>query len=295
MAPSLLELKLISCKDVKASFNFFKKLCISATVYILNQPPNDKKKATVRYQQQKTQVDKEGDGYAYWNHHMSFDLRNISSFNLDNLFLEFDLKCEGIVYGNNTVGQVRVPIKELVVQDCRGSVCYQVMSSDGKHNGVLDFSYKLIDLDGDKVPENLYQATLVPENRYQPTPSIYPLPEVLHHVTPSIDLLPENRYQPTPSIYPSLESIESNYVPLVMPEVHEREISPESIYPSVDTVPVLPEKPHVYFQPPVEVNYYYSPPPSSFVHPPISNNSYGTGLAGYDYNAGYLYPIINPY
>ncbi|XVF58504.1 hypothetical protein PTKIN_Ptkin07bG0071200 [Pterospermum kingtungense] len=111
---SFLELKLISCKDLKA-FNFFQKLSAYSVASIMIVNEQAKKKEDQRnhlQQRQKTSINK-----------------------------------GGLV--DRTIGEVRVPLKDLIDEFCGvvRFVSYQVRNSDGKPNGVLNFSYKLIEIE----------------------------------------------------------------------------------------------------------------------------------------------------
>lgn len=72
-----------------------------------------------------------------------FDLGSLPPEESHHLFLKFDLRADGLV--NRTIGEVRVPLKALMDDFCGvvRFVSYQVRDSDGKPNGVLNFSYKL--------------------------------------------------------------------------------------------------------------------------------------------------------
>ncbi|XWS44581.1 hypothetical protein CRYUN_Cryun15aG0059100 [Craigia yunnanensis] len=141
---SSLELKVISCRDLKA-FNFFQKLSAYSVVsiMIMNEQAKKKEEQQKHLQRQKTSIDKGGKN-PEWNHVFQFDLQNLPPEEGDHLFLKFDLRSEGLL--DRTIGEVRVPLKELIDEFCGvvRFVSYQVRNSDGKSNGVLNFSYKLI-------------------------------------------------------------------------------------------------------------------------------------------------------
>ncbi|GKV02797.1 hypothetical protein SLEP1_g15187 [Rubroshorea leprosula] len=138
-----LELTLISCRGLRA-FNFFQKLSVYSVVYIVDEEQNRKEQQQKRLQCQKTPIARREGGNPEWNHLFHFDLRSLSHDHRDNLFLRFDLRCEGLV--NRTIGGVRVPMKDLIDEFDKALrfVSYQVRSCDGKANGVLNFSYKLV-------------------------------------------------------------------------------------------------------------------------------------------------------
>ncbi|KAB2085362.1 hypothetical protein ES319_A05G394800v1 [Gossypium barbadense] len=140
-----LELKLVSCRDLKA-FNFFQKLSAYSVVsiVIINEQPKKKEEHPQKkhLQRQKTAIAKGGKN-PEWNHVFEFDLESLPPEESDHLFLKFDLRPDGLV--NRTIGEVRVPLKALIDDFCGvvRFVSYQVRDSDGKPNGVLNFSYKL--------------------------------------------------------------------------------------------------------------------------------------------------------
>ncbi|XP_059449336.1 uncharacterized protein LOC132180500 [Corylus avellana] len=142
MESNSLELKVLSCKDLRA-FNFFQKLSGYALVSIVSDDPNKKLE---RNQKQRTPADGEGDGNPEWNQEMQFDLNEISFEDCDHLFLHFDLRHQGVMFGDKSIGEVRVGFKDLTQESNLGAVrfvSYQVQASDGKPNGVLNFSYKV--------------------------------------------------------------------------------------------------------------------------------------------------------
>ncbi|KAF8390776.1 hypothetical protein HHK36_025304 [Tetracentron sinense] len=262
MESSSIELKVISCKDLK-SFNFFQKLSVYAVVSIVSDDP-EKKVQQHQQQQQRTPIDKEGDGNLEWNHQMRFDLKDISFLDCDHLFIEFNLRCGGI-FGNKTIGEVRVPFKDLI-DEFNGAiryVSYQVRNTDGKPNGVLDFSYKVNDMDK-KI------GSSYPTNEITDVPAVYPSPDV-HYPSPEI-------HYPSPEVhYPSLDV---NYPSL---EVHypapEIQYSSQQVYYPAPPPPPPPPPPLMgmgmtYPPPP--------PPPPPFVYP-MAPVPYGGPGGGYGY------------
>ncbi|GLT93954.1 hypothetical protein SLE2022_117200 [Rubroshorea leprosula] len=126
------------------AFNFFQRLSVYSVVYLVDEELKKKEQQQKRLQRQKTPIDRQEGGNPEWNHLVHFDLRSLSHDHCDNLFLRFDLRCEGLV--NRSIGEVCVPLKDLI-DEFSGAVrfvSYQVRSCDGKANGVLNFSYKLI-------------------------------------------------------------------------------------------------------------------------------------------------------
>ena len=156
-----LELKVISCRDLKV-FNFFQKLSVYVAVSIFIDEPrkNEKQrqKTAVDFlsrllkknekqlqrlqrkktrlndeeqkneqqqllQRQETPVDREGGSNPEWNHMMQFDLNTTSlpGHGDHHLFFKFELRSEGAIFGNKAIGEVRVPFKELM-EGFNGSV-----------------------------------------------------------------------------------------------------------------------------------------------------------------------------
>lgn len=141
MESGSLELKVMFCKDVKG-FNFFQKLLVYAQASIVS---DDIEKKVKQPQQQRTPTDKEGDANPEWKHEMQFDLKEIAFNDCDHIFLLFELKHEGVMFGDKTIGEVKVPLKDLILEFNGVSrfVEYEVRNAEGKPNGVLTFSYKV--------------------------------------------------------------------------------------------------------------------------------------------------------
>lgn len=73
--PRCMEVKLISCKDLRA-FNFFQKLTVYATVFIDSEDPK-REMTEERRQRQRTLTHRESDDDGSnpdWNHNVRFDL-----------------------------------------------------------------------------------------------------------------------------------------------------------------------------------------------------------------------------
>ncbi|EEF50148.1 protein SRC2 homolog [Ricinus communis] len=182
---SSLELKLISCRDLRA-FNLFQKLSVYAVVSSFN----DELKKKDAEDRQKTPVDTQGGRHPEWNHSMHFDLEPVSL--ADHLFLKFKLRCAGVIFGKRTIGEVRVPFKDLI-DEYSGTVrfmSYQVRSGDGKPSGVLNFSYRLKGKSKEKeddCPCATGESEKVKEEAddVQPQPRLYPSLEDIHSPLPS--------------------------------------------------------------------------------------------------------------
>ncbi|XP_010249359.1 PREDICTED: protein SRC2-like [Nelumbo nucifera] len=248
-----LQLKVVSCRHLKA-FNFFQKLSVYAVVSIVSD--ESQQNQPLQPQKQRTPIDRNGDGNPEWNHEMEFDLKHISFLDCDHVFIDFDLRCDGIIFGDKSIGEVRVPFKHLV-DEFDGSVrfaSYQVRSADGKPNGVLNFSYKLNDK-GKKYPasEN--------ENGGFPVPSVE-----AHYPSPHINNLAPAIHYPYPDIH---------YVPPPATGIYYQ--APAEVYYPVPAPPPPP--------PPIAQVAYYPPPPlTSMVYPtPPEWNRLGSGYGGYHY------------
>ncbi|GMY12933.1 protein SRC2 homolog isoform X2 [Fagus crenata] len=226
MESGSMELKVMSCKDVR-SFNFFQKLSVYALVSLVSHDPNKKLEQN---QQQRTPTDKDGD--PDWNHEMRFDLNEVSLEDCDHVFIHFDLRHEGVMFGDKNIGEVHVAFKDLM-EESNGVVrfaSYQVRTSEGKPNGVLSFSYKV---SGKGM--NIGTATT------PASPTGFP---IIHDID-------QQQYSNENEIihYPSLESHNLSEEPLSAPQqVHS--LSNGMHYPSH----------HQAYYPPPDA-YYYAPPP----------------------------------
>lgn len=139
---SAIVIKLVSAEDVRA-FNFFQKLSLFAVASLISDADD---KICDDQQRQRTPTDRNNDGFPEWNHEVRFVLSDSESDSDD--FINVDLRHEGGIFGigDRTVGEVRIPVKDLTDEASYGGVLrmvrYQVKSSDGKANGVLNMSYR---------------------------------------------------------------------------------------------------------------------------------------------------------
>lgn len=221
MASISLEVKVMSCRDLKA-FNFFQKLSVYVVVSIIGDANEDRKKNHKRkvvVQRQKTPIHRDGDGNPEWNHTMHFDLKEISKLDPgQDLFVKFDMRSEGIIYSNKTIGEVCVLLKDLI-DESKGEtvrfVSYQVETTDGKPNGVLNFSYKaashddllknesspssILGMDMYLATDKVKYPTLEHEPEQEDSSSIcYPsVEEDYHFLLPRISMSSQKLYYPT--------------------------------------------------------------------------------------------------
>lgn len=234
-----LNVKVMSCKGLKA-FNFFQKLLVYALVSL--QISNDAKEEEEVQQKHRTQRDEEGDGDPEWNQEMQFDVdEDLYRNHSDRLLIHFEFRHEGIMFGDKVIGEVRVPLKDLI-QDAFSSdgvarfVSYEVRSTDGKPNGVLNFSYGLFN------PIPKLQSHLPCTTSYSYSSS-----------TSSNSNVSVTGYPTSPRVqYPSLEEVEvelQQQVPQSWPTQYH--------YPP----PPPPPPPHV-----VGGAYFYPLPPPPQVH-----------------------------
>ncbi|KAI3842127.1 hypothetical protein MKX03_028731 [Papaver bracteatum] len=115
--------------------------------------------------QKKTPVHYSGGRNPSWDFTMTFSVDE-SLEKLNRLILIFELKAKKTIGFDRHIGEVRVPVKNLL--DHPGAekstiyVSYQVTTKSGKSKGILDFSYKF----EEKVsqPANVYAAAHVPES-----------------------------------------------------------------------------------------------------------------------------------
>ncbi|KAJ9180493.1 hypothetical protein P3X46_008725 [Hevea brasiliensis] len=252
-----LELKLISCRGLKA-FNFFHKLSVYAVVSISNDDFKGKNQQQQCLQRQKTPVDGEGGGKPEWNHMMHFDLKSISLPDQgDHLFLVFKLRCAGVIYGKRSIGEVRVPFKDLI-DEFNGTirfVSYQVRTSEGKPNGVLNFSYKV-----KGKAEKKGDASPTPRLVFPARTKIHLSPEKVHCPPLQAQVRSQDK-----CLYPSLDDIRSP-----LPEISGP--SPQSY--------IMPPSPFPFQLPAFTVGH--GPCPSPLVQIPGSH-WYSTETASYGY------------
>ncbi|XP_044502591.1 uncharacterized protein LOC123223500 [Mangifera indica] len=275
MELSSIDLKVMYCKDLKG-FKFFQKLTVSCLVSIISDNPDKKLE---HKQQHRTPADKEGDGNPEWKHEMQFDLKGISIHNCDHLFIHFELKHEGVMFGNKNIGEVRVPCKDLFL-DSNGNfkfVNYEVRTSDKKPNGVLCFAYKVNGI-GFPITHHHHHPPQTSETSHSPLDVHGSRPEV-NSVHPQISEIPypsTNAHTSAPEVHPQTSEI--LYPPF---EVHTQtseilnpsdvnSTAPQVHYP-VQTSPQYVQCSSSVSQHTPEENYY--PPPGTYYPPPVQTSS----------------------
>ncbi|KAF5735870.1 hypothetical protein HS088_TW15G01386 [Tripterygium wilfordii] len=201
----------MSCKGLKA-FNFFQKLLVYALVSVLMSSDKDKEEVQVQQQQHRTQRDEEGDGDPEWNQEMQFDVDEGFYWNhSDRMLIHFELRHEGIMFGDKVIGEVH-----------------------GKSNGVLNFSYKLLN----SIPKdqplaytssgNITGYPTSPRVQYPPLEKVEPLavPQQVPHSWPT-----QYHYPPPPPVAHG-----PYYYPPPPPQVHywppQRHVGPQDTWSS---------------------------------------------------------------
>ncbi|KAJ4954654.1 hypothetical protein NE237_011437 [Protea cynaroides] len=240
-----LELNIISAKHLK-DVNLFGRM----DVYVVVSLSGDSRT------KQKTPIDKDGGTSPSWNFHMRFNIDEAAARN-GGLVLVFQLRCERSIGGDKEIGEVHVPVKELLDSGDGKSaqhVSYQVRKPSGKAQGQLNLSYKL----GDRVtpsapavskggePVTAYPAVAGTSSAYPAAGSsgVYP---------------PQGAYPPPP---------QAAYPP-----------PPQAAYPPPPQG-AYPPPPQGYPQPvagygyPPQGAYAYQPPPPGYGYPPAQGSMY---------------------
>ncbi|XP_007032079.2 PREDICTED: uncharacterized protein LOC18601168 [Theobroma cacao] len=275
MESSFIELKVISCKDLKA-FNFFQKLSVYALVSIAS---DDDKKVVEKQQRQRTPTDREGDGNPEWNHTIRLEVSQALFQDCDNLFIHFDLRHEGVMFGDKTIGEVRVPFRD-VIQESNGVVrfvIYEVRTTDGKSNGVLNFSFKVNGKD-----QGL--GTDSPASQIAGYPVI--------HYSPETQFSSSEAHSESPTVhYPFLELENMSQGSQLQPSLsgnqdpfQEKHFMPQNAYYQLPPPPpLMPPLPHPHPPPPPRAPFPHGP---CYYPPPPGANPWGSGpyVGAYGYS-----------
>ncbi|KAE9586531.1 hypothetical protein Lal_00044654 [Lupinus albus] len=144
-----IEMKVISCENIE-TFNFFQKLTLYALISIDTTNPQTTKLTNQQKQQQRTHTHRDPeDEYGtnpLWNHEARFNIGWVPRSRKD-LFFRFEFRHDGHILGDKFVGECCVPLLDLVLDsdtdDVARFVSYEVRNSDGKPNGIFNFSYKV--------------------------------------------------------------------------------------------------------------------------------------------------------
>ncbi|KAL8485025.1 hypothetical protein ACS0TY_027358 [Phlomoides rotata] len=305
-----LEITLQSAKDL-ASVNLFTKMDVYAVVSISGGDKNSKQKT-------KTPVDHDGDANPTWNFTMKFTVDE-AALQMNRLTLDFKLVCERAL-GDKDVGEVRVPIKELLDSpvkaggDGKQFVSYQVRKPSGKPKGQLAFSYQfsgktlgaavaspyaaaspLAPPSGkaDSEPVTAYPAG---SSSVYPPPGAYPAMESGGHYPPAAySAVESSGHYPPPQAYPGAEGSKPYPPPQAYPgDEGNKPYPPPQSYPGAEGNKPYPP-PQAY--PGAEGSKPYPPSmgyPPAGAAPPPAHGGYGypppgTGY-GYPPPPGYGYP-----
>ncbi|CAN1806978.1 Protein SRC2 [Linum perenne] len=146
MEQMTLEINLVSAQRLK-NINLMSKMDVYAVVSISGDP-NQVQTAT-------SPVDRTGGDNPSWNFPVKFTVDRTAA-EQNRLSLVVKLRCERALLGDRDIGEVIVPIKELLNGDGSGGVqfvSYQIRRPSGKSGGELTFSYKFSDRSAADAPK----------------------------------------------------------------------------------------------------------------------------------------------
>ncbi|KAJ6433640.1 hypothetical protein OIU84_017355 [Salix udensis] len=195
---------------------------------------------------------------------MHFDLTEVSFQDRDNLFIHFDLCHEGVYFGDKIIGEVRVPLKDLI-QEANGIarfVSYEVRTPDGKPNGMLNFSCKVKNMGTDSSQTGITGYPIVNHQPY-PTSEVQSLPEQVHY--PTLDLEANAPETCTVSQVPYTSdwkqySSQENYYPPPEAYYHFTTTTTRSLLSSTTTTttkPAIIHHHHHHHQKPVVIHHHH--------------------------------------
>ncbi|CAL4959572.1 unnamed protein product [Urochloa decumbens] len=271
MATRTLELTLISAKDLK-EVNLLSKMEVYAVVSLSGDPRS----------RQRIQADRTGGRNPTWNATLRFNVPATGAGSLHVL-----LRAERAL-GDRDVGEVHIPLSELLSGAPDGPVpakfvAYQVRKiSSGKPQGVLNFSYKLGEVN--KSAAAGYAPTPAQSTYTQPPPAAaYPPPSAYPPAGKADAYPPPTAYPPAgkadaaATAYPP----PSGYPPAAGKPAKAGE--PVTAYPaagpSTAAPYAAPQPQYGYGYPPQQpAGYGYAPPPQA-----------GYGYGAYPPQAGYGY------
>lgn len=245
MAYRTLELTLISAKDLR-DVNVFSKM----DVYALATIAGDLRS------QQRTPVDRDGGKNPSWNSTLRFPVP-VDPAAGNHLVIHIILRAERTL-GDRDVGEVHIPLKELLdgVKDGAKFVSYQVRKpGSGKAKGVLNLSYKLVDLPASSGPSPPSAPAAKP--------------------TEAVSAYPPQKVDEPVMAYPAAGASGSAYPP---------SYTTAAAYP-----PYQQQAGYAPYPPPPQGGYGYGAPPQAgygYGAPPPQGYGYGAPPpAGYGYGA----------
>jgi hypothetical protein len=128
-----LELQIISAKHLK-DVNLIGKMDVYVVVSLSDGVATSDQKT-------KTTVDRDGGTNPTWDFPVKFTVKDSK---LDRLTLVFKLKCDRTIGGDRVIGEVNVPVKDILDSTKQQFVSYQVRKPSGRPQGFLNFSYRVI-------------------------------------------------------------------------------------------------------------------------------------------------------
>lgn len=271
-----LDITLQSAMDLN-KVNLITKMDVYAVVSISGGDKSRKQKT-------KTPVDHEGDASPTWDFPMKFTIDE-AALQMNRLMLDIKLVCQRAL-GDKDVGEVNVPIKELLDSVSKGGaegkeiVRYQVRKPSGKPKGQLNFSYQF----GEKTIGGA--ATAPPYGSAMPLapqPGKGDAEPVMAYPAGSSSGYPPPGGYPPPAASPAAEA--GGHYP------------PPAPYPKPEGSGHYPPPPGGY--PPAPAGYGYPPPPGYGHPPPPPGYGYPPPPPpgyGYPPQPGYGYPppVVQP-
>ncbi|KAL5561514.1 hypothetical protein UlMin_031261 [Ulmus minor] len=159
-----LEITVISAKGLKNS-KHLTKMDVYVLVSLTGGPQME----------QKTPLDKDGGINPNWNFPMNFNIDEEEA-EKDHLVLTFKVKCHRRIHSDKDLGEVSVPVKELLDNGGDGKfvkyVSYQLRKPNGKQRGELNLSYKFANRALETWPSTMVNETAA--TAYPPPPAGFP-------------------------------------------------------------------------------------------------------------------------
>lgn len=280
-----LEINVMSAKDLN-KVNLISKMDVYVVVSISGGDQKSNQKA-------KTPVDRLGGTDPSWNFPIKFTIDEAAA-RQNRLTLLFKVRCDRAL-GDKDIGEVCVPIKELLDSPADGSVkqfvSYQVRKPSGKPKGQLSFSYQF----GEKITGGATAAVAAhkvgePVTTYPPVGPAYGSGSYYPPAQPPPAAVAVNKVDDPVTAYPAVTPAvgsSSGYPP---PPPRDAPAGggtyPPPGYPPQGGPPPLPGG---YAQPPTAY------PPAGYGYPPPTYGGYPPPPpAGYGYppQPGYGYPPV---
>ncbi|GAB4843591.1 hypothetical protein Ancab_013555 [Ancistrocladus abbreviatus] len=286
-----LELNVISANDLN-KVSVFSAMELYVVVSL-----HDTSATAAAASKQKTPIDKEGGRNPYWNHSMKFTIDNLAA-KRDILMFIFQILCRRNVGPDKLIGEVHVPVKDLLSAAAKTKatqfVSYQVSKPSGKPKGVLNLSFELGERNLPDEPVTAFPTVATnavpgPSTIYPPTDQ-YPPPKPVFG-------FPE-QYQPSPAQpYPPLKPAYG------FPEQYPPP-TPAEQYPPPKPAYGFPEQ----YPPPLPTTEQYPPPKPAYglpeqYPPPTPAEQYPPPKPAYGFPEQYppppppppeLYPLPKP-